>query len=790
MKNTFLLSKSLPKRFFFMLISGAFPLLAVAEDSTEVGKIVVESTAPGNGMIIQEDTPKARSTVTRAAIEQKSSLNNAFQLLNLLPGINSYSQDATGLFGGGVRMRGFNSDQLGVTIDGVPVNDAGNFAVYPQEFGDSENLQEIFITQGSTDTDAPHIGASGGNIGLVTSTPTDKSRLRFQQTVGSNNSNKTYVRADTGYLFDGQLKSFISYSEASANKWKGAGGADRKHLDFKSVLNLDAGSSITAGFLWNKTFSNNLRTLTLAQINTLGRNADFGTVVPQNTTLTPTAANTPALNTNSARYSYYNLNINPFENYIATLKGNFQLTPALKLDVEPYYWYGYGLGGNELATVVESNAGTKFGGGIRDVNANGAPLNTVMIYSGAVTETHRPGITFRLSTQIDNQKLMAGVWYEHTSHRRTQPAVAFNSAGISVDPWLQNPANFLLNQDGTPYQGRDFLTVSTAQSLFLQDSISLARDRLNIVLGLRQAGIKREFTNYASNGTGDGANYNVVGNYAKTLPSLSARYQLNNEQQFFFNVADNFRAPPDSIFYGLLNGGTFVAGKLTGYTMKSVNVTAETSTNYDLGYRYAGNDLTASGSLFYIDFKNRIATAYDPINALPNLTYNVGSSNTRGIELESAWRFQPKWSVYGSLTYSKSLMLQNLQTAATTFEATAGKQFPDTPNLMAGAALQYRDGPWSHNLSAKYTGRRYSTLVNDEAISGFTLFSFDASYHLPSVSLLRDPTLRFNVYNMFNANYLSLNGLFTTRALGTGGTAPAYYVGAPRTISVMLSADL
>ncbi|MFA6972435.1 MAG: TonB-dependent receptor [Gallionella sp.] len=785
MNRLSLTSVSSQRRFLFFFIPALFPFIAVAEDTTDVGKIVVESNAPGNGLIIQEDTPKARSTVTRAAIEQKSSLNNSFQLINLLPGVNSYSQDATGLFGGGVRMRGFSSDQLGITIDGAPVNDAGNFAVYPQEFGDPENLQEIFITQGATDTDAPHIGASGGNIGLVTSSPIDKSRVRLQQTFGSNNASKTFLRADTGYVFDGSLKSFVSYSEAKADKWKGAGSADRKHLDFKSVLNLESGSSLTAGLLWNRTFTHNLRTLTLAQINTLSSNADFGTVAPQHLTSIGGAAVTEVIPANR----YFNLNLNPFENYIATLKGNFQLTPALRLDVEPYYWYGYGTGGDELRTLAESNAASKFGGGIRDINGNGNTLDTVMIYSGAVTQTHRPGVTVRVSSQIDNHKLMAGLWYEHSRHRRTQPAVAFNNTGASVDPWLQNSANYLLRQDGTPYQGRDFLTVSTSRSLFVQDGISLMNDKLNLVLGLRHTGINRDFTNFASEGAG--AYYNIRKDYFKTLPSLSACYQFNNEQQLFFNVAENFRAPPDSIYYGLINGGTYVGGKLTGYTLNSVNVAAETSTNWDVGYRYAGNDLTASGSLFYIDFRNRIATGYDPINLI-NTNYNVGNSATKGLELESAWRFQPKWSVYGSLTYTRSLMLQNLATGINTFEATAGKQFPDVPNWMAGAALQYRDGPWSTSLSAKYTGRRYSTLVNDEAVSGFTLFSLDAGYHLPSVAMFRDPTLRFNVYNLLNTNYLYLNALstFTTRAVGAGGVAPAYYVGAPRMVSLMLSADL
>lgn len=769
------------------LFSGS--IMAQAQESTAIGRIMVEGEggAPGNGLMIQEDTPKARSSVTRAALEQKDQMNNVFQAIDLLPGVNTYSFDATGLFGGGVRMRGFNSDQLGITVDGVPVNDAGNFAVFPSELSDIENLQEIFITQGSTDVDAPHIGASGGNIGLVTSSPTDRSRLRLQQSFGSNNAYKTFVRADTGYLANDRFKAFISYSKAEADKWKGEGGAEREHVDFKGILNLAPGNSITAGLMWNKMLNNNLRTLTLAEINTLGRNADFGTVPPQHL---PGVNGTAQIESPPAA-GYYGLNLNPFKDYIATLKGNFQLTPTLRLDVEPYYWYGYGTGGNELRTLAESNTAGKLGGGIRDINHDGDTLDTVMVYSSGLTETQRPGITTRLSTQLDNHKLVAGYWYEHSRHRRSQPAVSIDANGNSVDPWMSNADNYLLRQDGTPYQGRDFLTVSTSSSLFLQDNIGLMNDRLNLLLGVRNSGIKRDFTNFASEG--GAATYNIKQEYSKTLPSLGARYQLNNEQQVFFNVAENFKAPPDSVYYGLIKGGTPLPnGVLTGYTLRSVNVAAETSTNWDIGYRYAGKELSFSGSLFYIDFKNRIAVAYDPVNDATT-NYNVGDSTTKGLELESAWRFLPKWSLYGSLTYTLSSIDQNMQTGASTFEATAGKQFPDDPNWMAGAALQYRDGPWSANLSAKYTGKRYSTLVNDESIGGFTLVNFDAGYRLHSTAYFRDPMLRFNVYNLLNTDYLYLNAPsgsgFTNRAVGAGGSAPSYYIGAPRAFSVMLASD-
>ena len=770
------------------LLAAFFAPIAAAEDAPSLAVVNVQASKSAQGLLNPEDSPRARSSVTQAAIEQRSALSNPFQLIELLPGVNTFSYDATGLFGGGLRIRGFSSEQMGITIDGVPINDPGNYAVYPQEMTDPENLQDIYVSQGSSETDALHAGAVGGNLNMVTTQPADLTRLRAQQTFGGNNARKTFLRADTGYLADGLFKAFVSYSHAEADKWKGAGKAEREHVDFKGVLNLSQGNTITAGLLWNKIINSNLRTVTLAEMSSLGRNADFGTATPQH--------QTPVTGTAQAESRpadlYYGFNKNLFENYLATIKGSFQLTPKLRLDVEPYYWYGYGYGGNQLQTLGESSAGNRFRGGIRDINRDSDTLDTVMVYSTSVIETSRPGVTLRLNAQLDNHRLMTGYWYDRARERRTNPAVSFDNAGTVADQWLKSTSNYLQRQDGSAYQGRDWLTVSTSQALFLQDNIALLNDRLNVQLGIRRSNISRDFTNYAHDRTDGGADYSIRGDYTKTLPNLSARYQLDNAQQLFFNVAENFSAPASNIYGKLLTGGSFVGGVLTGYAMKPVNVSAETSTNWDFGYRYTGKEFSASGSVFYIDYRNRLAVAYDPINNQSS-DYNVGDSTTRGVELESAWRFQPNWSLYGSLTYTRSRMSDNLQTGANAFEATSGKQFPDTPNWMAGAALQYRQGPWASSLSAKYTGARYSTLVNDESIGAFTLVNFDATYQLPSTAFFRKPSLRFNVYNLFNTDYLFLNASsgasFTTRAQGAGGSAPFYFVGAPRTVSMMIASD-
>ena len=139
------------------------------DDGVRLGTITIVGSGDrlGAGEMLQEDAFKGRSTVTRASTERNLPTGNFYQAMNLLPGMNSFSYDATGLFGGGLTVRGFNSDQLGVTINGVPINDSGNFAVYPMEYTDQENLCLQSIAQGNPDIESPHVGATGGSVSLI-----------------------------------------------------------------------------------------------------------------------------------------------------------------------------------------------------------------------------------------------------------------------------------------------------------------------------------------------------------------------------------------------------------------------------------------------------------------------------------------------------------------------------------------------------------------------------------------------------------------------------------------------
>jgi iron complex outermembrane receptor protein len=761
--------------------------------TTELGTINItgEGDKLGAGTIIQEEGTKARSTATRASIDKQRTTANPFQLIQLLPGVNTSSQDATGLFGGALRVRGFNSDQMGFTVDGAPVNDSGNFAVFPQEYVDQENLEEVFVTQGSADNEAPHVGATGGNIGIVSSNPLDKFRARLTHTAGGLNLSKTFLRVDSGLL--GDFKAFLSYSHAQSSKWKGVGGANRDHIDFKAFYNLGKGSSLQLTALWNDAINNNIRSLSLANIAAGGKNLDYATVwIPDPTPVAGTAQTTP-----TRPDGYWTIPINPFRNAVVTAKGWFALSPTMRADIEPYFWYGFGNGNGPAPTTVTLREGTlttALRGGLTDLNGDGDRLDTVSVFRSSVTETFRPGVTAKLNWQVANHRIVGGYWFERARHRQTQPAVKLAVDGTVPDYWLQDANQLLRHVDGSLYQGRDQLTISTASSFFVQDTISLMNDKLTLIPSIKFPELKRYFTNYANDAGGASAiTYDRTKTEKNTNPSLGARYSITDAHQVFGNVTKGSRTT---------NNFNLAATAIVNNVLIFPNVKQETSVTTDVGYRYLSDVFTFSGTAFATKFKDRISTAFDQ-DLARRVDTNVGDANIRGLELEAGTRPFKGFSVYGSLTYTKSKFLQDFQnnapvTGFTNLLPTAGKEFPDTPKLLAGMTVQYANGPFLASLSNKYTGKRYSSLVNDEEVKGFNLTDLNLGYRLPNTEWTKNMTLRVNVSNLFDKNYLVLStgsgSSFVTNTKAIPGVISSvgtvfYYVGAPRFTSVSLNID-
>lgn len=173
-------------------------------------QVTAQSLSLGGGLMSVQTAPKAVSTITREAIEQASPGSNFTQMIGTIPGVNAATDDASGLANGHYSMRGYDSSDIGMTVNGAPITDTGSYTVYGTEYGDSENMGDITVLQGIPDVDMPDSGASGGHIGWATIDPSHQAGVDVTQTLGNNDYRRTFVRLSTGDL--GPVRSWLSYS--------------------------------------------------------------------------------------------------------------------------------------------------------------------------------------------------------------------------------------------------------------------------------------------------------------------------------------------------------------------------------------------------------------------------------------------------------------------------------------------------------------------------------------------------------------------------------------------------
>ncbi|WP_257217440.1 TonB-dependent receptor [Janthinobacterium sp. BJB301] len=760
---------------------------AHAQTDGEAAKVVITAKKTGMGLMVTEDAPKARSTITAEELEKQRPTGNAYEALEMLPAVNSYNYDATGLFGGGLTLRGFNSDQIGATINGVPVNDSGSFAIYPQEYVDQENTCSQTVTQGSTDADSPQVGATGGNFGINTCNPEDKHRLRMMQTIGQLNMKKTFVRVDTGLFSDKRTKMFVSASHAEADKWKGKGGAKRDHIDAGINYDWDRFNYIHATLLYNEAMNNNINNLTLAEINKNGYNFDYADTFQGH--LTPVKGGLPQVEKTQSP-AFYKLGINPFKNAIASATAKFRLNENLDLKVLPYIWYGYGNGGVQQRAQSEKafyDAATGMRNGTVDLNGDGDTIDTVLVANASVTKTFRPGVTASLNWSSGNHDVLGGFWYERARHQQTGPMLALSNDGISQDPWLQNGQ--ILRPDGTPAQSRNWMSISTAYQFFLQDTISLNDDKLKINIGVRSPNVKRDFTNY-----GDENNnvkpYNLIKKYNTLLPQLGARYRITNDDQLFISVAKNVKAPPNFVFGNI---GTSVK-VVNGVANFVGDVKQESSWNTDIGYRHQDDKFIASVTAFFVDFKDRQATTFDPITQSSSYT-NVGRVSNKGLEFEIGNTPINGWAMYGSLGFNNSKIKDDMLSATNVYLPTAGKEMINTPKKKAGLSIEYQNGSFWTRVKARATGQQQASMVNDETAPGYTTFGIDGGYTFANFGYIKRPKLTFNLSNITDKQYRNPSSTTVKNTQPIAGVTTSvdtqrYYLGAPRFVSVTLSIDI
>src|SRR3954468_20466638 len=184
----------------------AMPAAAFAQSTgtTEMEKetIVVTGTrAKGVGGVEVPPTTKTREVLNSEFIQRQTPGQSINEVINQLPGVSFTNNDPFGSAGGSLIIRGFDNSRMAEPFDGMPLNDTGNYAIFSNQMLDSELINQVNVSLGSSDVDTPSASASGSTVAYQTRLPFETFGLRLQGSYGwfeDGDYFRTFGTLDTG----------------------------------------------------------------------------------------------------------------------------------------------------------------------------------------------------------------------------------------------------------------------------------------------------------------------------------------------------------------------------------------------------------------------------------------------------------------------------------------------------------------------------------------------------------------------------------------------------------------
>ncbi|MDG4714967.1 TonB-dependent receptor [Winogradskyella marincola] len=176
--------------------------------SSEVGLdeiMIVASVA------VDRKTPVAVSTIKSSEIALKLSTQEFPEILKSTPGV--YATRAGGGYGDGrINLRGFDSENVAVMINGVPVNDMENGAVYWSNWAGLGDVTSTMQVQRGLGASKVAVSSVGGTINIITKTTDAVKGGSITSSVGNNGYLKYGMTYSTG-LTDKGFAATVSASK-------------------------------------------------------------------------------------------------------------------------------------------------------------------------------------------------------------------------------------------------------------------------------------------------------------------------------------------------------------------------------------------------------------------------------------------------------------------------------------------------------------------------------------------------------------------------------------------------
>ncbi|WP_394662780.1 TonB-dependent receptor domain-containing protein [uncultured Sphingomonas sp.] len=724
-------------------------LKALVDTSTATA-VAAEASANQDIVVLGRGQSRQVQTVSAKAMEKTTPGTSPLRSLGRLPGVNFDSSDAHGTYEAATQLsiRGFLTDQMGYTLDGVPL---GNMQ-YRNNNGLSinralltENNGAATLSQGSGALGTASTSNIGGTVDFTSIDPIHMFGVDLEQSYGSAQSWRSFGRINTGDLpWGGRLA--ISYAHDRQGKWRGWGQQVQDQINAKYIQPL--GDDVTSTtFLdlidrreddYNDTSLSRLKTYgwRFDNIPTFALAEQLATIVQNGGT--PPA---PYINADDAVYQGGGVR----RDLLAYEKLAYRLGSRLSGFTTGYIHLDKGIG--TWADPYDPTPAA-FGGSPISVSANRYNID-------------RKGVISRLTFQAGRHKIEGGIWYEHNAFDQANYLYGLQ-AGKATAEFQQ----FYTNPFFTNYQNE--YRTDTVQ-LDLSDTWQVT-DALRLNAGVKGVVSTNNAHSIVSRKPIDGSIQ------AKNwfLPTIGVLYTLDPHSELFGDYTRNMAA-----FVASTSAGPFSSSSQAGFNYIRGDLKPEMTNTFEAGYRFHDRDVQLSLTGYYVKFTNRLlaSSISATIVGNQNVLQNVGSVSSRGVEAAATWGFARHWSAYGSWAYNNATYDDNVQPLGGAIVPTKGKQVVASPKQVATAELNYDDGTLWGGVNAHYRSKRYYSYLNDAVIPGAVNVNLSAGYRFSPMF-----EVQLNVMNLFDKHYIASTGTAGFVTSDPNGTYTTLQTAAPRQV--------
>lgn len=676
-----------------------------------------------------QEVPSSVSVVTEKEIKEKN-ITSVTEALQTLPGV-FMSQAAQG----GIQIRGFESDNILVLLDGVPMNTTYNNGM-EWEMLPVENIERIEVVRGAGSS--LYGGrAVGAVVNIITKENSKKQGAAINAVInyGSNNTWKKALYTD---IQTNEKFSFgVGYENRKSDGYKG----------YYYTGKAKKGSSAIPADSEPPKLSNGKYILG-GRGEKEWENENFSAYVKYDFD-----------SSKSLKYSFKHLESEyRYKNPWTTLYSNGKPVFGGKVDigngliVEPKYssFLGYdGRKESELHTIAYNDEANKFSANLgylnMKVNGYSSPSGADNIdWNGTGTDSYYPGETYNFDLQkawenIGQHNILVGASFKQES---------FDQLRKYLSNWRDHDSVVTSQGNNGIYENHGGKARNIA--LFIQDEYKIT-DPLTMYLGVRYDNFKKFDGKSIYYDKNDGSitrslDYDEA-TYTELSPKIAFDFKADDKTNYYISYGHSFNPPP---LYQVYRDG----GGDMGDVVANPELEPETSDTIEIGLKKKLSDKTNLGiSLYQVKTDDKIlyTTYYKPGTGEAEYKKyeNYGQEKRKGVEVDLNHKFDDKWSAYFNYAWQQGRVKQ---------EKVSGTNLKDVneadygiPRHLLHTGLNYTNDKFNAVLDCQYVSERQAPdAVTGEYGSEDAYFIVNTAFNY---QLSKGMTLQFGINNLFDKEF-------------------------------------